>query len=364
MKRNRIQIVRDIYAALNRNDVSGYLSFFAANVKRFETFGSRCEGLAELQTNFSQGRDTWAEGSCEAEQFTVVDNKVIAFVHVKVRQKNKTEWIDGQVTDVFVFEGDQVVEFNSFSDRDKAITWAHGSQKPQNWFIVGLGWLGEALRTDLQTLGHQASGTHRSDFDFLHNDFPTGDWEVVFLNTPPITTLAPRAYAAKLSGVTARRVIFISSTSVYGSKCGEVTEADAPSPDAPGGQWLAEVEQELRALLGDRLLIIRPGGLIGGKRHPVFHLQNRVGVSGGNERVNLIHRDDLISIIRTAPASVKLINAIAPMHPRKDDYYTLWANKFGLTPPQFVDIENATRVIQSSVLPEFYSHWIHPELDI
>jgi len=235
---------------------------------------------------------------------------------------------------------------------------------PSSWLIVGLGWLGEALRLELQAQGHHATGTHRANFDFLHNEFPVGNWDVVFLNTPPLTTITPRAYAAKLTNVTARRVIFISSTSIYGAKCGEVTEADAPSPDAPGGQWLAEVEQELCSIFGDRLLIIRPGGLIGGKRHPVFHLQNRVGVSGGNELVNLIHRDDLIAIIMTAPESVTIINAIAPAHPRKDDYYIKWAHQLGLTPPQFVESEHAARVIHSSVLPQFYTQWVHPNLDV
>lgn len=237
------------------------------------------------------------------------------------------------------------------------------TRKPDSWFIVGLGWLGEALRLELQAHGHKAEGTHRTEFDFLRDEFPVGNWDVVFLNTPPLTQLAPTTYVNKLKGVTARRLIFISSTSVYGAKCGEVTEEDAPSPDAPGGQWLALVEEELRATFGDRLLIIRPGGLIGGKRHPVFHLQGRVGVSGGDERVNLIHRSDLVSIILNAPVGAGLINAIAPDHPRKDDYYTMWARQLGLTPPQFTDSGNEARVIHSNVLPKFYSQWSHGGLD-
>lgn len=118
------ETVKNIYAALNDNDVSTYLSFFDEKVKRFETFGSRCHGLVELKANFSQGRGSWAEGSCGPEKFIVLENKVVVFVHVRVRLKNKDEWIDGQVTDVFLFQGPKVVEFNSFSDRNEALQWA------------------------------------------------------------------------------------------------------------------------------------------------------------------------------------------------------------------------------------------------
>jgi ketosteroid isomerase-like protein len=119
-----IETVKKIYGALNRNDISAYLAFFDAKIERYETFGGRYHGLDELKANFSQGRETWAEGSCGPEKFTVVGDKVVVFVHVRVRLKNKTEWIDGQVTDVFTFQGTKVVEFYSFTDRNEALKWA------------------------------------------------------------------------------------------------------------------------------------------------------------------------------------------------------------------------------------------------
>ncbi|MEQ1721625.1 MAG: nuclear transport factor 2 family protein [Pseudobdellovibrio sp.] len=120
----KLDTVKKIYAALNQNDVSAYLNFFDTKIERFETFGGRYHGLEELKTNFSQGRDTWTEGSCEPEKFTIVDNKVVVFVYVRVRLKNKTDWIDGQVTDVFTFQSTKVVEFYSFADRNEALKWA------------------------------------------------------------------------------------------------------------------------------------------------------------------------------------------------------------------------------------------------
>ena len=72
-----IETAKQIYAALNGNDISAYLNFFDANIERFETFGGRYHGLAELKDNFLQGRETWAEGSCGPEKFTVAGNKVV-----------------------------------------------------------------------------------------------------------------------------------------------------------------------------------------------------------------------------------------------------------------------------------------------
>ena len=118
------EIVKKIYEALNSNDVSAYLSFFDEKIDRNETFGGRYHGLAELEDNFSQGRDTWAEGNCSPEKLTVMGNKVVVFVHVKVRQKGKTEWNEGDVVDIFTFQGSKVVEFYSFTDREEALKWA------------------------------------------------------------------------------------------------------------------------------------------------------------------------------------------------------------------------------------------------
>lgn len=123
-----IETVKKIYAALNRDDVSAFLTFFDAKIERFETFGGRFHGLAELQANFSQGRGKWAEGSCEPEKFTIVNGKVVVFVHVRVRLKNESEWIDAQVTDVFRFQDSKVAEFHSFSDRTEALQWAGGTR--------------------------------------------------------------------------------------------------------------------------------------------------------------------------------------------------------------------------------------------
>ncbi len=235
--------------------------------------------------------------------------------------------------------------------------------RTQEWMIIGLGWLGQALYDELKAQGLEVFGTRSADCNLLRDELPAKACDVLFLNTPPLVELPPEVYAQKVSKSTASRIIFISSTSVYGMAQGEVDEDATPVPDTPGGKWLSQVETELRKMVGSRLLVIRPGGLIGGQRHPVFHLQGRSGVSGGNERVNLIHRADLIGIIRKTPSEMSVVNAISPVHPLKSDYYIGWAQKLGLVPPTFKESVHSARVIHSKVLATFYSEWRCRDLD-
>ncbi|MCE3013012.1 MAG: SDR family NAD(P)-dependent oxidoreductase [Proteobacteria bacterium] len=215
------------------------------------------------------------------------------------------------------------------------------------WGIIGLGWLGSALAERLKILGHESWGTHRSSFEMTQHDLPTHPHDVLFLNTPPLMTLAPKTFARKAFQTSAPKVIFISSTSVFGSGQDSVDETTPPAPDTPSGRWLLETEGALRSLFGSRLLVIRPGGLIGGERHPARHLSGRKGLSGGCDRVNLIHREDLLSLILAAPSELSLLHAVSSHHPTRADYYTQWSQKLGLAAPEFIDEETSKRVVNS-----------------
>ena len=56
-----------------------------------------------MEAQLSQGRSTWAEGGCEPEQFIVAGDKIVVLLHVRVRLKNKSEWIDARIADGFTF---------------------------------------------------------------------------------------------------------------------------------------------------------------------------------------------------------------------------------------------------------------------
>ncbi|WII70858.1 nuclear transport factor 2 family protein [Bdellovibrio sp. 22V] len=123
-----IEILKAVYAAINRNDIETALSFFDPQIERTEPEGfpssGTYRGLADFEKHLRQGRATWAEGSCEPEHFQGMGNKVIAFLHVRVRLKNNSEWIDARFPDGFTFKNGKITEMRTFTKDQEAKTWA------------------------------------------------------------------------------------------------------------------------------------------------------------------------------------------------------------------------------------------------
>jgi len=136
------------------------------------------------------------------------------------------------------------------------------------------------------------------------------------------------------------QLVFVSSTSVYGAFQGSVTEADHPLPDSQTGEQLLEAENILLENTARTTQILRPGGLTGPDRHPVFTLSGKNINSDGSERVNLIRQEDLLPVLELLIANPNLpgtFNAVFPEHPSKQEYYTKEANYFGIAPPVYRD---------------------------
>ncbi|MGQ2983536.1 SDR family NAD(P)-dependent oxidoreductase [Flavobacterium sp.] len=135
-----------------------------------------------------------------------------------------------------------------------------------------------------------------------------------------------------------RKVLFVSSISVYGKNSGIVTEETLPQPDTENGKQLLEVEGLLQENANFKATILRFGGLIGGERHPVYHLAGRENLTDPDAPINLIHRDDCIGII-LAIIQIgiwgEVFNAVAPHHPSRKEYYSGKALELGLQLPQF-----------------------------
>ena len=118
---------RSVYAWLNGNDISAAVSVFDPQVEWTDPAGGGTyRGLAAVTAHFSKARNTWAEGSCEPERFVVVGDSVVAFVHVRVRLKGSTDWIEGRLADVYRFRDGKVIRGRSFLDAQEALAWAGG----------------------------------------------------------------------------------------------------------------------------------------------------------------------------------------------------------------------------------------------
>ena len=122
------EALRDAYAALNRNDIPAAVNAFDPQIEWTEPAeypgGGTYHGHAGVTAHLSQARGSWAEGSCEPERFMVAGDKIIVFVHVRVRLKDNMEWHEGRLADVYTFRNGKAVQMRAFADRRQALEWA------------------------------------------------------------------------------------------------------------------------------------------------------------------------------------------------------------------------------------------------
>ena len=233
--------------------------------------------------------------------------------------------------------------------------------------VLGCGWLGlplagELIRDgfsvrgtttspgrieDLQAEGIQAFCIRLTDEEIQGpiTSFLNG-LDALVLNIPPGLRKNPdtdypgrlRLLLTELKRSDCKRLIYVSSTSVYGKNQGEVTEHNAPEPDSESGRQLLEAEQAVLSSTMLNPLIFRFGGLLAQDRHPVRYLSGKTDLKGGSDPVNLIHRADCIRLIRAAiedPGLSGVINGVFPEHPLKAHYYWQEAQGAGIPPPQY-----------------------------
>lgn len=235
--------------------------------------------------------------------------------------------------------------------------------------ILGCGWLGLPLATKLAAEGVTVRGstTDRSKLSLLkeqgiepylltvddqlrcdeHPDFWESD--LLVLNIPPgrsrgdVRRRHPREIEAVRRCVESgsiQRVLFVSSTSVYHKYGGVKREEDAGTEPATSesGEALLEAEATLRASEAFDTTILRPGGLYGYDRHPAKNLSGRKNLSGGERPVNLIHRDDAVSILlKLIHSDIRneTFNAVSDGHPTRKEFYCEMARTLGVEEPQF-----------------------------
>jgi ketosteroid isomerase-like protein len=122
------EALKEFFAAINRNDMQAITKDFDPQIVRIEPEGfptaGTYRGITEVQEHVRKGRETWAEGTCEPERFLVNGDKVVVYLHARVRLKNSTAWIDGRFADGFVFRDGKIVQYLSFREGAEALRWA------------------------------------------------------------------------------------------------------------------------------------------------------------------------------------------------------------------------------------------------
>ncbi|WP_145483873.1 SDR family oxidoreductase [Yersinia rohdei] len=163
------------------------------------------------------------------------------------------------------------------------------------------------------------------------------------------------------------RIIFTSSTSVYGEARGRIKENTPLQPVTTAGKTLEELELWLHKLPNISVDILRLAGLVGPDRHPGRFLAGKTNVKGGSQGVNLVHQEDVIAAIELLlklPKGGHIYNLCAPMHPLKRDFYPACARILQLTPPEFApeESEELTREIDGSkICSELGFEYLYPD---
>ena len=125
---NEIEILKQFFAAINRNDMQGITKYFDPQIVRIEPEGfptaGTYRGIAEVQEHVTTGRGTWAEGACEPEKFLAHGDKVVVYLHVWVRLKDSLDWVDGRFVDGSVFRNGKITHYQTFGERRDALKWA------------------------------------------------------------------------------------------------------------------------------------------------------------------------------------------------------------------------------------------------
>ncbi len=125
-----IQALRKAYAAFNRNDIEATVEVLDPEIEWTEPpdfpGGGTYHGRDEVKGYLLQSRSGWVEGSSDPERFLVAGDKIVVFVHARVRTKGSSMWRETSLADVFTFRNGLAVHMRAFADRREALEWARG----------------------------------------------------------------------------------------------------------------------------------------------------------------------------------------------------------------------------------------------
>ena len=243
--------------------------------------------------------------------------------------------------------------------------------------ILGCGWYGKALAKSLLKNGVTVKGSATSAeklkqlsaagitpylVNFKANseayDPAFFKCDILVISIPPKTRQGEGAdYLPKIQMIInainklqVTKVIYISSTAVYGDDNKEVTELIDPKPDTEPGRILLAAEDLFAQQATFKTTVIRFAGLVGPGRHPGRFFAGKKDVPNGKAPVNMIHLDDCTGITLAViehDAFGYVINASSPDHPAKSEFYVRASLQAGLTAPEFIDELNGWKLINS-----------------
>lgn len=120
--------LRAAYAAFNRGDIDAAVEAFDDRIEWSEPAefpgGGMYYGREGVKRYLAQSRSAWAEAISEPEQFFPAGDRIVVFVHARVRPGNSDQWLDVQLADVYTFRAGKAIQMRAFADRQEALRWA------------------------------------------------------------------------------------------------------------------------------------------------------------------------------------------------------------------------------------------------
>lgn len=237
--------------------------------------------------------------------------------------------------------------------------------------IWGAGWLGLPLAKSLQSVNNQVvcitSSTDKKEYlrsinidsvsmdELIGNPAEVEECNVLIVSVPPsadTTFYEALDFVLKTLSINAQ-VIYTSSTGIYKNKNGLVDE----NSEIETTSKVYQTEQFLLTRKFNKITILRLGGLIGPKRHPVHYLAKNTINSCPHQLVNLIQQKDVIDLIQLFIETkiTGVFNVCSAEHPTRQEYYTLAAKTFNLGKLLFeMDVNQTGKVIDTRKLIELF----------
>jgi nucleoside-diphosphate-sugar epimerase len=212
--------------------------------------------------------------------------------------------------------------------------------------IFGCGWLGKDVGIYLLKKGFKVAGstTQQSKIELLQNVGITAFVynaatkninkdlisENIIIAFPPGKNGDYSTYKNQINnllnliGDSSKRIILISSTSVYPKASGNWSENSEYQTDTEQANCILDGENEILSSSITFKIVLRFAGLIDKSRNPKNWIKNGKTTLPGDEPVNLIHKTDCIQLIEkliSTEIKKEVFNACADEHPTRGDFY-------------------------------------------
>jgi nucleoside-diphosphate-sugar epimerase len=219
--------------------------------------------------------------------------------------------------------------------------------------LLGSGWLGLALARNFQRKPFSVNASTRTlarldqlqeveaipyliDIDSLTGNVGAFlDCDVLIVNITSKNILSYIELIRNIEASTVRRVLFVSSSSVYQNTNDLVTESEGlENDDSP----LYQIERLFMSSAHFKTTVVRMAGLIGPGRHPGRFFKRDKLVEQPDSPVNLIHQTDCVNIINQIIEQKvwgEVFNACASSHPTKREFYGQARLSLSQLPPNY-----------------------------